>query len=206
MDNTQHNFITVQGLKLHLAELGSGHGPNVVLFLHGFPEIWYSWRHQLVAVANAGFRAVAPDYRGYGLSDPPPEPEKATFADLISDVVAIIDHLGVNKVFVIGKDTGGLVANFFAVLHPDRVPAWAMHEEEFGLTDPKLEAPALLIIGCKDYILKFPGMEDYIKSGKVKDVVPNLDTVYLSERSHFAQKQSPELVNELILGFIKVHS
>ncbi|GLT82947.1 hypothetical protein SLE2022_012660 [Rubroshorea leprosula] len=308
MDNTQHNFITVQGLKLHLAELGSG--PNVVLFLHGFPEIWYSWRHQTVAVANAGFRAVAPDYKGYGLSDPPPEPEKATFADLISDVVAIIDHLGV---FVIGKDTGGLVANFFAVLHPDRVsgvvtfgvpfipppfqfheqlpegfyvgrfmqpgraevdfrpfdaktvvkniyilfsrseipiaaenqevmdlvdpstppPAWfteedlavygalyeksgfqtamkvpykAMHEEEFGLTDPKLEAPALLIMGCKDYILKFPGMEDYIKSGKVKEVVPKLDTVFLSEGSHFVQEQLPELVNELILGFLKVHS
>ncbi|GKV45850.1 hypothetical protein SLEP1_g52885 [Rubroshorea leprosula] len=61
MDKIRHNFIIVQGLKLHLAELGSG--LNVVLFLHGFPEIWYSWRHQMVAVADAGFRAVAPDYK-----------------------------------------------------------------------------------------------------------------------------------------------
>ncbi|GLT63766.1 hypothetical protein SLA2020_363050 [Shorea laevis] len=86
------------------------------------------------------------------------------------------------------------------------VPYKAMHEEEFGLTGPKLEAPALLIMGCKDYILKFPRMEDDIKSGKVKEFVPNLDTVYLSEGSHFVQEQSPELVSELILGFLKVHN
>ncbi|KAB1227441.1 Bifunctional epoxide hydrolase 2 [Morella rubra] len=51
----------------------SNGGPNVVLFLHGFPEIWYTWRYQMIALANAGFRAIAPDYRGYGLSDVPPE-------------------------------------------------------------------------------------------------------------------------------------
>lgn len=69
-----------------------------MVFLHGFPEIWYTWRHQMVAVADAGFRAIAPDYRGYGLSDIPPEPERTSFADIVSDLVAILDHLGVNKV------------------------------------------------------------------------------------------------------------
>ena len=73
-------------------------GPNVVVFLHGFPEIWYSWRHQMIALATAGFRAIAPDYRGYGLSDPPPEPENATFVDLLSDLLGILDALGLSKV------------------------------------------------------------------------------------------------------------
>ncbi|KAI3439948.1 MFS domain-containing protein [Psidium guajava] len=96
MDQIQHKFIEVQGLKLHVAEIGSG--PNVVVFLHGFPEIWYSWRHQMVAVAEAGFRALAPDFRGYGLSDPPVEPEKASFSDLIKDLAALLDALGIDKV------------------------------------------------------------------------------------------------------------
>ena len=96
MDQIQHKYVEANGLKLHVAEIGGGE--SVVVFLHGFPEIWYSWRHQMIALADAGYRAIAPDYRGYGLSDPPPEPEKASFADLISDLVAIIDALGIPKV------------------------------------------------------------------------------------------------------------
>ena len=73
-------------------------GDKVVVFLHGFPEIWYTWRHQLIAVANAGYRAIAIDFRGYGLSDQPSEPEKANFNDLVDDVVGLLDSLGINKV------------------------------------------------------------------------------------------------------------
>lgn len=69
-----------------------------MVFLHGFPEIWYTWRHQLIAVANAGYRAIAIDFRGYGLSDQPPEPEKANFNDLVDDVIGLLDSLGINKV------------------------------------------------------------------------------------------------------------
>ncbi|XWS15717.1 hypothetical protein CRYUN_Cryun34aG0026000 [Craigia yunnanensis] len=311
MEQIQHNFITVRGLKFHVAELGTG--SNVVLFLHGFPEIWYSWRHQMVAVANAGFRAIAPDYRGYGLSDIPPEPEKTTFADIVAHLVAILDSLGVNKVFLVAKDFGARPAYQFALFHPDRVsgvitlgvpyvpprppkyqqslpegfyisrwrepgraeadfgrfdaktvvrniyilfsrseipiaaenqeimdladastplPPWfteedlatygALYEksgfktalqvpyrsfdEDFGITDPVVKVPALLIMGCKDYVFKFPGMEEYIKFGKAKELVPDLDIKYLPEGTHFVQEQSPELVNELILGFLESHT
>ncbi|MCH94615.1 bifunctional epoxide hydrolase 2-like [Trifolium medium] len=96
MDKIQHKFVNVGALKLHIAELGNG--PNVAIFLHGFPEIWYSWRHQMIALAGAGFRAIAPDYRGYGLSDPPPEPEKTTFSHLLNDLLAILDALSLSKV------------------------------------------------------------------------------------------------------------
>ena len=61
-----------------------------MLFLHGFPEIWYSWRHQMLAVAAAGYRAVALDWRGYGLSDQPSEPEAASYDDLVEDLLAIL--------------------------------------------------------------------------------------------------------------------
>ncbi|MBA0557851.1 hypothetical protein Golob_014893 [Gossypium lobatum] len=310
MDHIQHNFITVRGLKFHVADLGEG--SNVVLFLHGFPEIWYSWRYQMVALANAGFRTLAPDYRGYGLSDIPPEPEKTTFADLVADLVAILDHLGINKVFVVAKDFGVRPAYLLTLLHPHRVscvvtlgvphvpleprkyreslpegfyisrwnepgraeadfgrfnaktvvrniyilfsrseipiadekqevmdmvdasvplPPWfteedlatygALYEksgfktalqvpyrsfdEDFGITDPIVKVPALLIMGCKDYVLKFPGMEEYIKFGKAKELVPDLDIIYLPEGTHFVQEQSPELVNELILDFLRSH-
>ncbi|XP_071907092.1 epoxide hydrolase 2-like [Coffea arabica] len=84
MENIQHNYVEVRGLKLHVAEIGSG---PAVVFLHGFPEIWYSWRHQMLAVANAGFRAIAPDFRGYGLSQVPAEPEKTTFKDPVDDIL-----------------------------------------------------------------------------------------------------------------------
>jgi pimeloyl-ACP methyl ester carboxylesterase len=71
---------------------------GTVVFLHGFPEIWYTWRHQMLAVAAAGYRASAPDSRGYGLSDQPPEDEVATWEDLVADVVAILDALSIPKV------------------------------------------------------------------------------------------------------------
>ena len=76
----------------------SSPGPTTVVFLHGFTEIWYSWRHQMIAVAKSGFRAIVPDYRGYGLSEPPPEPEKASFSDVIADLVGVLGFLGIDKV------------------------------------------------------------------------------------------------------------
>jgi pimeloyl-ACP methyl ester carboxylesterase len=68
-----------------------------VVFLHGFPEIWYSWRHQMQAVAAAGYRAIAPDSRGYGLSDQP-EDEETPWEDLVADVLGILDALSIPKV------------------------------------------------------------------------------------------------------------
>ncbi|KAM3198886.1 hypothetical protein P3L10_034366 [Capsicum annuum] len=96
MEGIEHKYIEVNGLKLHLAETGSGNSP-VVVFLHGFPEIWYSWRRQMMAVAKAGYRAIAPDFRGYGLSDQPPQPEKTTFLDLTKDILALLDALNISK-------------------------------------------------------------------------------------------------------------
>ncbi|KAF7803488.1 bifunctional epoxide hydrolase 2 [Senna tora] len=310
MDQIHHKFIHIRGLKLHVADIGTG--PNVVVFLHGFPEIWFSWRHQMIALAGAGYRAIAPDYRGYGLSDSPPEPDKATFSDLLADLLGILDELGLAKVFLVAKDFGARPAYLFAILHPERVlgvitlgvpyvppgpslyhkylpegfyilrwqepgraeadfgrldaktvvrniyilfsrneipiaeknqeimdlvepstplPPWITEEdlatygalyeksgfqtalkvpyrsigEEFNLPDPIAKVPALLIVGGQDYFLKFPGVEDLIKTEKVKEFAPNLEITSIPEGTHFVQEQFPERVNQLILEFLGKH-
>lgn len=98
MELIEHKYVEANGLKHHVAEIGSG--STVVLFLHGFPEIWYTWRYQMIAVAKAGYRAIAPDFRGYGLSDKPPVPEDTTFSALVADLPPILEALKVDKVHI----------------------------------------------------------------------------------------------------------
>lgn len=97
MEEIEHKYVQVNGLNIHFAKIESESSP-VVGFLHRFLKIWYSWRHQMIGVAKAGFKAIALDYRGYGLSDPPPQPEMATFADFISNLNALLDALAIPKV------------------------------------------------------------------------------------------------------------
>ncbi|CAN0852950.1 Epoxide hydrolase A [Linum grandiflorum] len=309
MDGIHHRFIQANGLNLHYAEAGSG--DKVVVFLHGFPEIWYSWRHQMIAAADSGLRALAPDYRGYGLSDPPPEPERTKYMDLIGDLHEMLKALGISKCVVVGKDFGARVAYLYALKHPENVagvvtlgspfmppgaiksgdyfregtyisrwqkperaeadfdrfdaktvvrkiyilfsghevpvanedqeimdlvddssaalPPWFSEEdlevygalyqksgfrtamqipyrwsiwEDIGIKEMIVRVPALLIIGEKDYVLKFHGREEFVKSGKAQESVPDLEVVYLPEGSHFVQEQFPEQVNRLICEFL----
>src|SRR3954469_8446737 len=119
MSEAEHREIEVGGLRMHVAEQGAD-GPLVVL-LHGFPESWYSWRPQLAALAAAGFRAVAPDQRGYGRTGGPDDAERYTLLDLVGDVIGLIDALGGERAIVIGHDWGAPVAWHTALLRPDRV-------------------------------------------------------------------------------------
>jgi pimeloyl-ACP methyl ester carboxylesterase len=111
-----NRFVETNGIRMHLAEAGAG--PLVVL-LHGFPEGWYSWRHQLRAVAEAGFHAVAPDQRGYGHTDRPEPIEAYDILTLTADVVGLVDALGRDGAAVIGHDWGAPVAWHCALLRPD---------------------------------------------------------------------------------------
>jgi pimeloyl-ACP methyl ester carboxylesterase len=118
MTDLTHRSIETNGVRLHVAE--QGEGPLVVL-LHGFPESWYSWRHQLRALAEAGYHAVAPDQRGYGGSDRPAETDRYTMLHLVGDVVGLIDALGEEQAVVVGHDWGAPIAWHTALLRPDRV-------------------------------------------------------------------------------------
>jgi epoxide hydrolase A/B len=115
-----HRFITANGIRIHLAEHGRG---PAVLMCHGFPESWYSWRHQMPALAAAGFHAVAPDMRGYGQTDAPRDIDQYTILHLVGDVVGIADALGPDPVVIVGHDWGATVAWNAALLRPDRFRA-----------------------------------------------------------------------------------
>lgn len=121
MDETiSHRQVPVGPLSMHVAEAGEG---PLVLLCHGFPECWYSWRHQLTALAGAGYRAVAPDMRGYGRTDAPDAIESYTILHLVGDMVGLLDALGERRAVIVGHDWGAMVAWTAALLRPDRFRA-----------------------------------------------------------------------------------
>jgi epoxide hydrolase 4 len=113
-----HRWIDVGGLRLHCVEAGTG--PLVVL-LHGFPEFWYAWRHQLPALADAGYRVVAPDLPGYNTSDKPPRVRDYRPRLLVQNLADLIVALGAGSATVAGHDWGGALAWLLAMHHPERV-------------------------------------------------------------------------------------
>ncbi len=115
-----HRMIEANGIHLHIAE--QGEGPLVIL-CHGFPESWYSWRHQLAALSAAGYRVVAPDMRGYGQSDRPEAIDQYTLFHLVGDMVGLIDALGAEQAVIAGHDWGAPVAWHAALFRPDRFRA-----------------------------------------------------------------------------------
>ncbi|HSV67080.1 MAG TPA: alpha/beta hydrolase [Mycobacteriales bacterium] len=108
-----HREISANGVRLHVAEAGTG---PLVLLLHGFPEFWWTWRHQLAGLAEAGFRAVAADLRGYGASDKPPRGYDAY--TLAGDIAGLVRALGERDAVLVGHDWGGLLGWAAATLHP----------------------------------------------------------------------------------------
>jgi pimeloyl-ACP methyl ester carboxylesterase len=155
-----HRVIDVRGLRMHIAEAGTG--PLVVL-LHGFPESWYSWRHQLVALAEAGYHAVAPDQRGYGGTDAPAEIDQYTVLHLAGDVIGLVDALGETTAVVVGHDWGGPVAWHTAQFRPDVVRGVAVLSVPFRPRGSRPPVAALrALIGEGHYMVYFqqPGVAD----------------------------------------------
>ena len=116
----KHRIIETNGIRMHIAEQGTG---PAVLLCHGFPECWYSWRHQLRALAANGFHAIAPDMRGYGQTDAPHEIDRYTLLHLLGDMVGLLDALGIERAVIAGHDWGAPVAWLASQLRPDRFPA-----------------------------------------------------------------------------------
>ncbi|KAL6638363.1 hypothetical protein ACP70R_023858 [Stipagrostis hirtigluma subsp. patula] len=149
----RHWNAAVNGVSLHVAEQGPAAGPAVLL-LHGFPELWLSWRHQMAALAARGFRALAPDLRGYGDSDVPADPAAYTIFDIVGDLVALLDHLRLPKVFVVGHDWGSQVAWNLSLFRPDRVRAVVALGIPFFPRGPRLTEP-YAALGDRYYIVQF---------------------------------------------------
>jgi pimeloyl-ACP methyl ester carboxylesterase len=113
-------FFQNANVRLHAIAAGPKDGPVVVL-LHGFPEFWYGWRRQIEPLADAGFRVIVPDQRGYNLSSKPSGVAAYALTELVSDVIAIADQLGQEKIFLAGHDWGAAVAWSTALLYPQRI-------------------------------------------------------------------------------------
>jgi pimeloyl-ACP methyl ester carboxylesterase len=123
MEQITHRFIETNNIRMHIAERGKG--PLAVL-THGFPELGYSWRYQMVALAKAGFHAVAPDQRGYGQTDRPDPIEAYDIFQLTGDIVGLVNALGEDQAVVIGHDWGSVVAYHCALFRPDLFRAVAL--------------------------------------------------------------------------------
>lgn len=134
MTDISHRTVQTNGIRLHIAEAGRG---PLVLLLHGWPESWYSWRHQLTALADAGYHAVAPDVRGYGSSDKPAAIEAYSMKNLLADFLGVLDLLGEQDAVLVGHDWGAAMAWNSAALHPDRYRAVV------GMSVPHLGRPPL---------------------------------------------------------------
>src|SRR5215207_1913622 len=113
-----HRWVDIGGLRLHCVQAGTG---PLVLMLHGFPEFWYSWRHQLPALAAAGYRGVAPDLRGYNESDKPPGVASYRSDKLVGDAAGLIESLRAGPAVVVGHDWGGVIAWLLVMRRPDLV-------------------------------------------------------------------------------------
>lgn len=118
MSEIKFDYAQIGGVKLHYATAGAGE--KLVVFLHGFPEFWYSWRHQINALSDE-YTVVAPDMRGYNLSDKPPRVEDYDMNKSIDDVIGLIRHLGFEKAALVGHDWGASVAWATAQKHPEAI-------------------------------------------------------------------------------------
>jgi pimeloyl-ACP methyl ester carboxylesterase len=116
-EQVQDGYVDNAGVTIHYVTLGRG---PLMILIHGFPEFWYSWRHQMPELAEQ-FQVVAVDLRGYNLSDKPAGVEAYKMRHLVGDIVALIGHLGANQAAVVGHDWGGMVAWTLAMFHPELV-------------------------------------------------------------------------------------
>jgi pimeloyl-ACP methyl ester carboxylesterase len=166
-----HRTIRINGIDMHVAEAGEG---PLVLLLHGFPELWYSFRHQLGALAHAGYRTVAPDQRGYGATDAPAAVHDYTLMHLAGDIVGLLHALGEDSAVVVGQDWGSPVATTLALFRPDLVRGLVMLRTPYfprGDTDFLSELTAQL--GPDNYQVFFqePGMAEAALEADVRATV-----------------------------------
>ncbi|XP_061349091.1 uncharacterized protein LOC133294449 isoform X2 [Gastrolobium bilobum] len=156
MDEVEHRIMSVNGINMHIAEKGQG---PLILFIHGFPDLWYSWRHQITALASLGYRCVAPDLRGFGDTTVPATPTSYTSLHVVGDLIGLLDAIANDqeKVFVVGHDWGALTAWYLSLYRPDRIKAMVNLSVAFSPRNPKRKPLETLraVYGNDYYICRF---------------------------------------------------
>ncbi|KAI7991062.1 Epoxide hydrolase A [Camellia lanceoleosa] len=161
MEKIEHKTVSVNGINMHVAEIGVG---PAILFLHGFPELWYSWRHQMLSLSSLGYRAIAPDLRGFGDSDAPPSSSSYTALHIVGDLVGLLDSLGLDQVFLVGHDWGAVIAWSLCLFRPDRIKALVNFSVAFHPRNPSIKPTqgARALFGDDYYVCRFqePGVAE----------------------------------------------
>ncbi|MBA0767587.1 hypothetical protein Gotri_016456 [Gossypium trilobum] len=155
MEGVEHRIVKVNGINMHVAEKGQG---PVILFVHGFPELWYSWRHQIAALSSKGYRAVAPDLRGYGGTDAPDSVTCYTCFHIVGDLVELLNTIAPDQqVFVVGHDWGAIIAWYLCLFRPDKVKAVFNLSMPFTPRNPQMKPTDgwRAIYGNDYYICRF---------------------------------------------------
>ncbi|XP_076188613.1 bifunctional epoxide hydrolase 2 [Aptenodytes patagonicus] len=135
--NVTHGYVPIRpGVQLHFVEMG--HGP-VVCLCHGFPESWLSWRYQIPALADAGFRVIALEMKGYGESTAPPDVKEYSQEQICKDLAVFLDKLGIPQAVLVGHDWGGAVVWNMALFYPERVRAVASLNTPYRPADPAVD-------------------------------------------------------------------
>lgn len=129
-----HRFVTTNGVRMHVAEQGEGYP---VIFCHGFPHTWFIWHHQLESLAAAGYRAIAPDLRGYGQTDLPADVDSYTNEGVIGDLLALLDDIGAEQAVFVGLDFGAALVWELALRAPERVRGVIVLNNPFAPRPPR---------------------------------------------------------------------
>ncbi|KAJ6359700.1 hypothetical protein OIU77_003829 [Salix suchowensis] len=161
-------------------ELRKAEGP-VVLFLHGFPELWYTWRHQILALSSLGYHAVAPDLRGYGDTEAPASSSSYSCLHIVGDLIALIDYLGVEQVFLVAHDWGAVIGWYLCLFRPDRVKAYLCLSVPYMPRNPEMKPVEgmKLAFGEDYYMCRFqePGViEEEISRAGTAEVLKKILT------------------------------
>ncbi|KAM3331829.1 hypothetical protein ACQJBY_027617 [Aegilops geniculata] len=161
LDGVTHRTLEVNGIKIHVAEIGDG-AAGTVLLLHGFLELWCSWHHQLRSLSERGYRCLAPDLRGYGDSAAPASPSSYTAFHIVGDLVGLLDALSLPQVFVVGQGWGALLAWHLCTFRPERVRALVNMSVAFMPRNPAVKPLELFrrLYGDGYYLLRLqePGV------------------------------------------------
>jgi pimeloyl-ACP methyl ester carboxylesterase len=169
--------LQANGIRMRVAQQGAG---PPVLFCHGWPESWYSWRHQLAALAAAGYRAVAPDMRGYGGTEAPSDVEQYTMLHLVGDMVELVKALGESQAVIVGHDWGAPVAWNSALLRPDLFRAVVGMSVPFSPPGHVEFLEALAKRGIENFYMQYFQPPGVAEAELERDVEASLRRIYFS--------------------------
>lgn len=192
MSNRNQRYVEANGLRLHITEEGEG---PLVLLCHGFPETAYAWRHQLSALADAGFRAVAPDLRGYGNSDSPAGAADFTTLDVVGDLVALVDAEGAREAVIVGGDWGATIAWQAAQVRPDRFRAVAALGVPMMGRAPAAPSRMLPQTTSAIFYTHYFNQPDVAEQEFEKDVASTLRKIYFAASGDAGSRADPNTPN-----------